>query len=60
VRRLLLLLLLLLQVRAGWKVQGDVVCLPLNAFNQAVQKRTVDLISFEAVAPVVKSSVATA
>ncbi|KAF6256180.1 eukaryotic translation initiation factor 3k [Scenedesmus sp. NREL 46B-D3] len=48
------------KAKAGWKVQGDVVCLPLNAFNQAVQKRTQDLISFEAVAPVVKSTVASA
>lgn len=53
-------LLLLPQAKAGWKVQGEVVCLPLNAFNTAVQKRKADLISFEAVAPVVKSSVATA
>jgi hypothetical protein len=30
----LLLLLLLLQVKAWWKVQGDVVCLPLNAFSR--------------------------
>ncbi|WIA43891.1 hypothetical protein OEZ86_010301 [Tetradesmus obliquus] len=48
------------KAKAGWKVQGEVVCLPLNAFNTAVQKRKADLISFEAVAPVVKSSVATA
>jgi hypothetical protein len=29
------LLPLLLQGKAGWKVQGDVVCPPLNSFNQA-------------------------
>lgn len=53
------MLLYALQVKsAGWKVQGDVVMLPLNSFNQPVQKRTQDLIGFEAVAPVLRHSVA--
>jgi hypothetical protein len=42
---------------AGWVVQGDTVVLPANAFNTAVQKRTQDLIGFDAVAPVLKNTV---
>lgn len=42
---------------AGWTVQGDIVVLPANAFNTAVQKRTQDLIGFDAVAPVLKHTV---
>jgi hypothetical protein len=42
---------------AGWTVQGDIVVLPANAFNTAVQKRTQDLIGFDAVAPVLKNTV---
>lgn len=42
---------------AGWTVQGDIAVLPANAFNTAVQKRTQDLIGFDAVAPVLKNTV---
>lgn len=55
---LLLLLLSCLQTKsAGWSVQGDIVVLPQNAFNTAVQKRTQDLIGFDSVAPVLKQTV---
>jgi hypothetical protein len=54
----LLLLLCCLQTKsAGWSVQGDIVVLPQNAFNTAVQKRTQDLIGFDSVAPVLKQTV---
>lgn len=43
---------------AGWSVQGEIVVLPANSFNTAVQqKRTQDLIGFDAVAPVLKHTV---
>jgi hypothetical protein len=44
---------------AGWAVEGDVVTLPLNAFNTAVQKRAQDLIGFDAVAPVLRYTATT-
>lgn len=44
---------------AGWKVEGEVVSLPLNAFNQAVVKRSQDLIGFESVAPILRHTATT-
>ncbi|KAF8061074.1 RBBP9 [Scenedesmus sp. PABB004] len=41
---------------AGWSVAGDVVSLPLNSFNTAVQRRAADLVSFDAVAPVLRNA----
>jgi len=50
----------LLQVKAaGWKVHGDIVLLPLNSFNQAVQKHSQDLISYDTVAPVLRHALTT-
>lgn len=44
---------------AGWKVTGDVVALPLNAFNTAVTKRSADVVGFEAVAPLMRHAITT-
>ncbi len=41
---------------SGWSVTGNVVVLPRNPFNTAVQKRTQETVRFDAVAPVLRAS----
>lgn len=54
---------LLLQAKtAGWGMEGgssDVIVLPANAHNTPVQKRTQDLIGFQAVAPILRYTATT-